>query len=745
MSSTLESPSLIAPSGDDASGFVRPLTIVLAGNPNAGKTTLFNALTGLRQKVANYPGVTVERKEGAWTLAPGLPPARLIDLPGLYSLDAASIDEQIARDVITGRIPDLPKPDVIVAVVDATNLERNLYLVTQLLEYGRPLVIALTMVDLAEKRKLKIDEKKLAEALGAGVVPVVVTQRIGFDALAEAVMSASKMVGAGAGWRLSEMAERELALLNGNNGKSIDRHTALRDLYAEELPEEESRRDAAQRARERLSKSNPKWWQEPLLARYDWIEQVAAKSVQSKATPGLTATERIDRILTHKFFGPLILILVMLLVFQTIFSWASLPMDLIDKGFGKLGEAVGNLMQPGLLRDLLVDGIIAGVGGVLVFLPQILLLFFFIAILEDTGYMARAAFLMDRLMSKVGLHGKSFIPMLSSFACAIPGIMATRTIESPKDRLVTILVSPLMSCSARLPVYTLLIGACIPNITVLGVLKLTGLTMLAMYLLGIIVALLMAWLFKKTLLRGETPLLLMELPPYKRPLLRVVVRHMWDRSRLFLRRAGTVILSINILLWFLATYPRSSGVDGEFAAKRAAIIQTSESTAPGSGNAPSQTEKLAALDNEQASAKLRNSLAGHLGRFIEPVIAPLGFDWKMGIGIVSSFAAREVFVSTMSLVYGVGKYDRSQSSLSKLQDTLGQQKRTNGTPVYTPLTAITLMVFYVFALQCVSTVAVVRRETNSWKWPLFQWFYMGVLAWGLAFITYQGGRLLGWT
>jgi ferrous iron transport protein B len=386
---------------------------------------------------------------------------------------------------------------------------------------------------------------------------------------------------------------------------------------------------------------------------------------------------------------------------------------------------------------LLVEGIIAGVGAVIVFLPQILLLFLFIGFLEDTGYMARAAFLMDRLMSKVGLHGKSFIPMLSSFACAIPGIMATRTIESPKDRLVTILVSPLMSCSARLPVYTLLIAACIPNITVLGFLKLSGLTMLAMYLLGIIVALLMAWLFKKTLLKGETPLLIMELPPYKRPLLRVVLRHMWDRSRLFLRRAGTVILGINILLWFLATYPKDSNVERDYAARRTAL---SASPTPASASA----DQLVALDNEESGLKLRHSFAGRLGRLIEPAIAPLGFDWKMGIGLVASFAAREVFVSTMSTVYNVGKYDRSQSSMRGLVKTLQDQKRPDGRPVYTVLTGLTLMVFYVFALQCVSTVAIVRRETNSWKWPAFQWLYMGGLAWGLAFVTYQVGRWLGW-
>ena len=393
------------------------------------------------------------------------------------------------------------------------------------------------------------------------------------------------------------------------------------------------------------------------------------------------------------------------------------------------------------------SGVIAGVGAVVVFLPQILLLFLFIGFLEDTGYMARAAFLMDRLMSKVGLHGKSFIPMLSSFACAIPGIMATRTIESPKDRLVTILVAPLMSCSARLPVYTLLIGACIPHVTVLGFLTLSGLTMLAMYMLGIIVALFMAFLFKKTLLKGETPMLLMELPPYKRPLLRVVMRHMWDRSRLFLRRAGTVILGINIILWFLASYPRNRHMEQEFAARRAEIQQAEgrdqKSEVKGQKTSAETEEKLAALENEEAGLKLRNSFAGRLGRFIEPAIAPLGFDWKMGIGIVSSFAAREVFVSTMSTVYNVGTYDRSEAKKTALEKTLQAQKRPSGAPVYTTLTAITLMVFYVFALQCASTIAVVRRETNSWKWPLFQWVYMGALAWGLAFVTYRIGLLIG--
>jgi len=443
-------------------------------------------------------------------------------------------------------------------------------------------------------------------------------------------------------------------------------------------------------------------------------------------------------------------------MFQSIFTFAKVPMEGLQAIVDWSGGTAGKLLPPGDLNDLLVNGAIAGAGAVAVFLPQILLLFLFIGFLEDTGYMARAAFLMDRLMSKVGLHGKSFIPMLSSYACAIPGIMATRTIETPKDRLVTILVAPLMSCSARLPVYTLLIAACIPDIKILGFLKLQGLTMLGMYLLGTVVALLMAWLFKKTLLKGEAPMLIMELPPYKRPLLRVVLRHMWDRSRLFLRRAGTVILGINILLWFLATYPKNSDNEKMVEKLRADIRADAARNHNGvrndngeihdqkvqliPGNTPD--EQLDNLNRMEAGEKLRNSFAGRMGRAIEPVIAPLGFDWKIGIGIITSFAAREVFVSTMSTVYNVGGAGKPETRA--LAQTLREQKRPDGLPLYTPLLSVTLMVFYVFALQCISTVAVVRRETNSWKWPAFQWLYMGALAWIMAFITWHGGHWLGW-
>ena len=756
--------------------------VVLTGNPNSGKTTLFNSLTGLRAKVGNYAGVTVERKEGRLLGAPAGLDARVLDLPGTYSLSPQSLDEQISRDVLLNRLPELPAPSLIVVVVDGSNLQRNLYYATQVIELGHPTLLALNMVDVAESNGHHIDSAKLSEALGVPVLPIVASSGRGLPELRRQIIASlnsratavprhfcdlpapfkkeADAITALLGEtfqerRVQAMAEALLILSNENALASSLEH------YPAHI------QTAVAAARKHLDAAGIDWRSVAIENRYLSISAIQRAVTTQADAPSETFSDKLDRVLTNKVWGTIIFVALMALMFQSIFSFAKLPMDALKIGVGWLGGVVGRMIPPGDLNSLLVDGVIAGVGAVIVFLPQILLLFLFIGFLEDTGYMARAAFLMDRLMSKVGLHGKSFIPMLSSFACAIPGIMATRTIESPKDRLVTILVAPLMSCSARLPVYTLLIAACIPNIPVIGFLKLPGLTMLSMYLLGIVVALLMAWLFKKTLLRGETPLLIMELPPYKRPLLRVVVRHMWDRSRLFLRRAGTVILGINILLWFLATYPRSAEVQKEYAVRRAALQSTTaanqnsrSSRGDEAHSAPNETQSLSrmagsvastandpltALDNEEAGAKLRQSFAGRLGRFIEPVIAPLGFDWKMGIGIVASFAAREVFVSTMSTVYNVGKADNTESSNSDLAKTLQAQRHEDGTPVYTVLTAVTLMVFYVFALQCVSTVAVVRRETNSWKWPIFQWVYMGVLAWTLAFITWRVGHMLGWS
>jgi ferrous iron transport protein B len=756
-----------------------PTYVVLTGNPNSGKTTVFNALTGLRAKVGNYAGVTVERKEGRLL---GSPEIKVLDLPGTYSLAPQSLDEQIARDVLLNRLPELPEPALVVVVVDASNLQRNLYYATQAIELGYPTLIALNMVDVAENNGHQINAGKLATTLGVPVLPVVASSGRGVPELRKGILTAINQTvlteGRRGGARFCQLPApfaREagaIADLLAAHFKEHRRQAAAEALLI--LSNEKALasslqhypkaiQDAVDTARQRLDNAGVEWRSVAIEARYACVMTIHQAVVVETRPNEETFSDKLDRVLTHKVWGTLIFIAIMAVMFQSIFTFAQIPMKAVQDAVDWFGGVVAHAIPPGDLNSLLVGGVIAGVGAVIVFLPQILLLFFFIGLLEDTGYMARAAFLMDRLMSRVGLHGKSFIPMLSSFACAIPGIMATRTIESPKDRLVTILVAPLMSCSARLPVYALLIAACIPARAVFGIPKLMqGATMLAMYLLGIVVALLMAWLFKKTLLKGETPMLIMELPPYKRPLARVVLRHMWDRSKIFLRRAGTVILGINIVLWGLATYPRNASTQTKFDSERIQLLKPAFPQVQSPSDAAEKVKQLRAatdrankpefdalvsqlddLDKQEAGENLRHSFAGRMGRFIEPVIAPLGFDWKMGIGIVASFAAREVFVSTMSTVYSVGSYDKSDIGIKNLAETLRQQKHTDGSPVYTTLVAVTLMVFYVFALQCVSTVAIVRRETNSWKWPLFQWVYMGLLAWGLAFITYQGGRILG--
>jgi ferrous iron transport protein B len=668
------------------------LVIALAGNPNAGKTTLFNALTGMKQKVANYPGVTVERKEGFWRVD-SENFARLIDLPGLYSLDATSLDEQIARDVLTGRIQNLPKPDVIIAVVDATNLERNLYLVTQLLDYKVPLVVALTMVDAAEKQSIEIDTKKLSGLLEVPVIEIKALQRKGIDELGQTVLQSAKV----------EPKRKSYSFSNGNSENISDEsfiHLSLQD-------------DS------RINKQ--------IFARYNFISGVYQESVNPKRSEERGISEKIDRVLTHKFFGLIILIGILLLVFQTIFSWANLPMDLLEQGFGALGDLVRTSMPEGILTDLLVDGIIAGVGGVLVFLPQILLLFLFLSILEDTGYMARAAFLLDRLMRGVGLHGKAFLPLLSSFACAIPGIMATRTIEDRRDRLATIMIAPFMSCSARLPVYTLMIATFFTGQYVFGFVSLGAVLILAMYALGIVVAVIVAWILKRTILKAPPPPFVMELPPYRVPNFRTVFQNMFLRAGLFLKRAGTVILTISIILWALTAFPRNAEVQSP----KSSVLQNQTEAA-------TDTEQTATDDS---SVRLRNSYAGQLGHLIEPIIKPLGFDWKIGVALIASFAAREVLVSTLSIIYNVGKNSNEESE--SLTQAVRDAKKDDGTPAWSSLTALTLMVFFVLAMQCMSTVAVVRRETNSWAWAFFMIFYMTGLAYLAAFLTYQGGRILG--
>src|SRR5881227_2473016 len=633
------------------------LTIAIAGNPNAGKTSLFNALTGLRQKVANYPGVTVESKVGQWTLAPELPVAKLIDLPGLYSLDATSLDEEIARDALLGRNVAIATADVIVIVVDATNLVRNLYLATQLIETGQPIVIALTMFDLAERSHLNINVDKLGEALGVPVVPVVAKQRRGLDDLAETVLRNA-------------------------------RPSVICDVVSP------------------LADAQPATRQSKLIQRYALIERIVSDAVDTADEGRPAISERIDRFVTHRFLGPIILVVVMLLVFQAIFSWASLPMSLIDTVFTGLADTIRTHLPAGIFTDLLTDGIIAGVGGVVAFLPQILLLFLFISLLEDSGYMARAAFLMDRLMRAFGLHGKAFVPLLSSFACAVPGIMATRTIENPKDRIATIMIAPFMSCSARLPVYTLIIAAFFSGQKVLGVVSLGAVIILAMYLLGVAVAIIVASILKRTILNAPPPPFVMELPPYRLPDIGNVAHALFTRCSVFLKRAGTVILSISILLWALVAFPR-----GDISK---------------SANA-----------SDTASQQIQNSFAGRAGRMIEPVITPLGFDWKIGIGLISSFAARETIISTLSIVYNVGETPDTKSA--SLVEALRNARRADGSAIWTPLTGISLMIFFLLACQCMSTVAIVRRETNSWRWPLFMVGYMMVLAYVASLVTFQGG------
>ncbi|MBM3213421.1 ferrous iron transport protein B [Candidatus Poribacteria bacterium] len=706
--------------------------IALAGNPNSGKTTLFNALTGLRQKVGNYPGVTVERKMGILQLGTAL--HDVLDLPGTYSLTVRSPEERIARTVILGEAKDTPRTTVVVVVVDASNLDRNLYLAGQVLDLGAPTIIALNMIDVAERSGVVIDAPELSRRLGVPVVPMCASRGIGIDGLLSLLASGDPPVPPERRWRLSEGAERAIAevaaLLRSDRGYTTAQADAeaIRCLGAVSVgevwgrPTSEALRSAIETGRSTLTAEgfDPEAFEAE--ARYRWIRGITRDCVQRRDATRPSRSDRADAILTHRVAGPLTFLILMGLVFQAIFAWAAVPMDWIDRGMTALAAALSSRMGPGPFRDLLVDGVVAGVGSVVIFLPQILFLFLFIGLLEDTGYMARAAFMMDRLMRRVGLHGKAFIPLLSSFACAVPGIMATRTIENRKDRFVTILVAPLMTCSARLPVYTLIIatfiaGSAMTKALVLGTL----------YAAGVVIAIGVALLLKKTLFRSETPALILELPPYRLPNIRSVLLNMWDRARMFLQRAGTVILSVSVIMWFLASYPKSPVIAGEYASRRDLIAAE---------QAFDVDEQLASLEAEEASAMLRVSFAGRLGSLMEPVISPLGFDWRIGIGILSSFAAREVFVSTLGTIYSVGDVTEDTSPLAdRLRSATWQLGPHAGNPVFTLPVVVSLLVFYVIALQCMSTVATIWRETGSWRWPVFAWSYMAVLAYAAAFIA----------
>jgi ferrous iron transport protein B len=730
------------------------ITVALVGNPNAGKTTLFNALSGLRQRVGNYPGVTVEMKKGRASFNKNH--LDLIDLPGTYSLAARSLDEMVAVDLLMGDCPGEKRPDVIVAIVDASNLERHLYLTTQLMDLGSPVVVALNMIDVAEKQGIRIDVERLRKQLGVSIVPIQANRGIGLDQLKQAIVDA---IGCAPPIRrpiFPEPFEREVAaLLNGTKPMpeflarrlllDIDGHAQKRmcerlgDVLLTRLNE----------ARSRLAEAGCSVPIVEARSRYAWIRESVAGCIRRPDQRAATWTDRFDKILTHKVWGTLVFLFVMFLVFQAIFTGAEPLMDLIKAGGKGLAALVAPRMSNGPLKDLILDGVIAGVGGVIVFLPQIVILFAFIAILEDCGYMARAAFLMDRLMARCGLSGKSFIPMLSSVACAVPGIMATRVIENRRDRLATILVAPLMSCSARLPVYTLLIGAFISPGRPMWI---PALTMFAMYLVGLIAAPLVALALKRTLLRGETPIFVMEMPVYKWPSIRNVARRAIDATWSFIRRAGTVILATMILVWAAMYFPLTDA-DGTRMDTRIAEFQNQvdamDSRARLIDNGPEKEKVESARDeikqqiNDLNGRWKRQSLLGTAGRTIEPVVRPLGWDWRIGMAAMASFPAREVVVGTLGVIYNQGKdVEAGDKDLEKaLSEATWDDDPTR--KVFTVPTALSLMVFFALCCQCASTLAVIQRETRSWIWPAFTFAYMTILAYVAAMVVYQAGTWIG--
>ena len=690
-------------------------SIVLAGNPNAGKTLLFNRLTGLRAKTANYPGVTVDVRRASTHL--GGKTVDLIDLPGLYSIDALSPEELVAKGVLTGEIES--EPSVVVLVVDATHLERNLYLASEILELNRPTVVALNLMDAARNAGLEIDVESLAEELRCPVVPVSAKTGEGLEALKDQL---AKMVSGPL-----EVLDTFPSCTTGCSGCHFG-------------------------------------------ARYDWAEKITDRTVRGPSGQGATSGA-IDKVLTHAVLGVFAFFAVMLAVFYMIFSFASLPMDLVDGAFASLSgwvegvvpavktmpllwtcfvfvlgviafgigyrlagvgrnvftiavamaaSLVIGLLPADDLRSLLADGVVAGIGGMLIFLPQICILFFFISLLEDSGYMARAAFVMERLMRCVGLPGKAFVPMLSAHACAIPGIMAARVIENWRDRLTTILVLPLLTCSARLPVYAMIAALLFSGSAMKAALVFVG-----AYTLGIGAALFSAWLLKKTILPGEAVPLVIELPAYRIPSLRNALLTVFDRGLIFVRQAGTVILLISIILWALASYPKLP--DSEVAA-----IEQASAGAGDDNESP---------ENRLSQREIEYSIAGRVGRFVEPVFAPLGFDWQINVGVMTSFAAREVVVSTLAIVYGIGE-DAAEDKTT-LIETLRRQKRPDGSPVFTTATSLSFLVFFVLAMQCLPTQAVTKRETGSWKWAILQFTFMSCLAYVAALVTYQVCRLAG--
>ena len=705
--------------------------VALVGNPNSGKTAIFNLLTGMDQKVSNYPGITVEKKLGTGKFNDGTA-YHLLDFPGTYSLTPESFDERIVTEQVLQWIHGKNPPAVIVSVVDATNLSRNLYLTTQLLDLGIPIVIALNMMDLVDQTE-KLDASSLKKWLcAAAIVPVSALKKSGLNKLQEQVrasiltkpvnndifplevtktletilMPITSLLYTKLGYTPRLAAAQALRLITRNstlelynnaiqegqkiNSKTVNELEHLRTVAIKEIEKAELKPSSLE-----------------AMLRYQWLDANLAqdRSDHTNQIRKINANEKIDQILTHRWLGPGIFIGLLYFIFQSIFNFASIPMDWIEAGVNWLGKGAVTLVPESNFRGLLIDGIIAGLGAILIFLPQIVILMFFLTLLEDSGYMARVAFMLDRGMSKIGLHGRSVLPLMSGYACAIPGIMSTRTIDNWKERLITMLILPLMSCSARLPVYALMIGAFIPPITVGYIFGLQGLMMVVMYFIGTVTALILAKIFSLWIKSEGKSSFVMEMPPYRMPILRSVFRQVFIRAKLFLFNAGKIIMAISIILWFLASFPKT--------------------------------------DNRGEQTTIHNSFAGKIGHAIEPVIQPLGFDWKVGIALITSFAAREVFVSTMATIYNV---ENAADEMVQLSDAMKNDLNpSTGLPVFTPLVAVSLMVFYVYAAQCMATFAIIRRETNTWKWPLFMIAYMNVLAYLVSLLVYQGGLWLGFS
>lgn len=731
--------SIVAP-------IARPITAVFIGNPNTGKSTLFNALSGFRALTGNFPGVTVEKKIGRTKCGDRV--VDLVDLPGTYSLSPRTLDEMVAVNVLLGRQAEIGTPDVVVCIVDASNIERNLYLVSQVLDLALPTVVVLNMADVAANRGIEIDERALSQRLGLPVVKTEAHRRSGIDELRQAIVAA---VAEGSGERphvfppafaaecdrLDEclrqfgqvdtpyyLLERllldvggylESHMLNGQAGELTAHLTEARRRLAElgcKVPAVEAR------------------------VRYDWVRQVLTGIVRKPAVRPVTISDKLDSFLTHRIAGLAFFVVLMFVVFQALFTWAIPLMDLCKAGQAWIGETAAGFVPPGPLQSLLVDGVIAGVGAVLVFLPQIVILFLFIALLEDCGYMARAAFIVDRLMTKVGLSGKSFVPLMSSFACAVPGVMATRVIENRRDRMTTILVAPLMSCSARQPVYFLMVTAFLPATAYMGGwIKLGSLVILAMTFVGAAVAVPVAWLLKKTLFRGETPPFVMELPSYKWPSPRIVMNRVYDQARAFVVRAGTLIFATNVVIWGAGYFP---GDHSRVDALQVEIDRLQEGAAADPA-LRTALEPLVAEQNEMRSELLAHSVLGRLGRSIEPLVKPLGWDWRIGVGVIASFPAREVIVGTLGTIYSLGGSVKAENK--GLQAAIQSATWADGRKVYNVPVAFSIMIFFALCAQCASTLMVIRRETNSWGWAAFTFFYMTTLAYAGAYSAYRIGML----